>query len=267
GARGGRSSDRGTRWWPRQRPGPPPQLMILPPFFWHSALGTSTTPLPLLSFLPAQLVPAPAHEPWPLQSLIPSPFTLSPPALSSARAWTAPLARSVAAAAAIRIPLLTRSMVLSSSPQSGRSLGCRLRRPRLARVSAAPRSATPSGAYGVEGPGALVRRRRRRRPPLAGAPVARRGNRGGVREHLRHPLRVRRLAHHRAEPGDPEPLQPAALLHRSEHHDGPAREQGPAAPSRGHPGAQPPRLGPRPVELSCRQPSPALDRDAARLPH
>src|SRR5262249_61443545 len=97
--------------------------MILPPFFWHSALGTSSIPLPLQSFLPAQLLPAPAHAPWPLQSLIPTHFTLSPPAFSSARARTAPLARSVAAAAAIRIPLLTRSMVLSSSPPSGEVVG------------------------------------------------------------------------------------------------------------------------------------------------
>src|SRR5262249_26795563 len=144
------------------------------------------------------------------------------PALSSARALTAPLASSVAAAAAIRIPLFTRSMSLSSSPPGRESLGCRLRRPGWPSVSVAPRSATPSPAYGVEGPGALAFRCPRPRSPLADPPHARRSHPGGVRQHLRRAVRLRRLAHHRAEPGDPEPRQPAALLHRPEHHDDPA---------------------------------------------
>src|SRR5262245_36291962 len=86
----------------------PLQLTTLPPFFSHSAFGTDMTPLPLHEFCPAQLLPAPAQPPLPLHSLMPTHFTLSPPALSSARALTAPVANSVAAAVAIRMPLLAR---------------------------------------------------------------------------------------------------------------------------------------------------------------
>src|SRR5262245_1870658 len=66
------------------------------------------TPLPLHEFWPAQLLPAPAQPPFPLHSLMPAHFTLSPAALSSARALMAPVANSVAAAVAIRMPLLAR---------------------------------------------------------------------------------------------------------------------------------------------------------------
>src|SRR5262249_62148279 len=98
------------------RPGPTSsQLTILPCFCSHSAFGTTTIPFPLQAFWPAQLPPAPAHAPLPLHSLMPVHFTLSPPALSSARAFTAPLAKSVAAAVAIRMPLLTRFIDFSLS--------------------------------------------------------------------------------------------------------------------------------------------------------
>src|SRR5262249_18531861 len=94
---------------PGARPGPiSSQLMILPCFCSPSAFGTTTIPFPLQAFWPAQLPPAPAQAPLPLHSLMPVHFTLSPPALSSARAFTAPLAKRVAAAVAMRIPLLTR---------------------------------------------------------------------------------------------------------------------------------------------------------------
>src|SRR5262249_32195153 len=122
------------------RPGPTSsQLTILPCFCSHSAFGTTTIPFPLQAFWPAQLPPAPAQAPLPLHSLMPVHFTLSPPAFSSARAFTAPLAKSVAAAVAIRIPLLTRFIDLSFSlsPYAGEVTGgCRLRRPRGRQVSA-----------------------------------------------------------------------------------------------------------------------------------
>src|SRR4029453_11497535 len=92
------------------------QLTTLPPFFSHSALGTEMMPLPLHEFWPAQLLPAPAQEPWPLHSLMPTHFTLSAPALSSARALMAPVANSVAAAVAIKMPLLAPVLELSFSP-------------------------------------------------------------------------------------------------------------------------------------------------------
>src|SRR5262249_8923022 len=145
---------------PDARPGPiSSQLMILPCFCSHSAFGTTTIPFPLQAFWPAQLPPAPAHAPLPLHSLMPVHFTLSPPALSSARAFTAPLAKSVAAAVAMRMPLLTRFINFSfplRSPSAGRPPGggrrkvARLGHPGWRRVSTA-RSATPSGFHGIEG--------------------------------------------------------------------------------------------------------------------
>src|SRR5215475_13535035 len=115
--------------------------MTLPPFFSHSALGTVTTPLPLHEFWPAQLLPAPAQEPCPLHSLMPVHFTWSLPAFSSARALMAPLANSVAAAVAIRIPLLALVIDISFSP---RNLGKPFELPALdARGGASFHSAAP----------------------------------------------------------------------------------------------------------------------------
>ena len=191
----------------------------------------------------ARCCPPPAQLPWPLHSLMPTHFTLSPPAFSSARALTAPERNSAAAAPAIRMPLFARVMDLSFSPGGGSTLsGRRLRRP-------AARGSFQSGparlhhrGYGVEGglrgspmPGWLA--------PLllAGAIVAAYSNGFDV------PFVLRRLAHHRAEPGHPHAAPHAGLLRRSRHHDGPAREQGPASAAPGHDGAQlPASRAPRP---------------------
>src|SRR6185436_18507334 len=89
--------------------------MTLPPLDLHSSAVALTTPLPLQEFCPAHEFPAPAQPPWPLQALMPVQLTLSPAALSSARAVTAPERNSAAAAPAIRIPLLFLVMILSSS--------------------------------------------------------------------------------------------------------------------------------------------------------
>src|SRR6185503_14921198 len=92
-----------------------PPSMTLPPLDLHSSAVALTTRLPLQEFCPAHEFPAPAQPPWPLQALMPVQLTLSPAALSSARAVTAPERNSAAAAPAIRIPLLFLVMILSSS--------------------------------------------------------------------------------------------------------------------------------------------------------
>src|SRR5262245_23186572 len=84
---------------------------------------------------------------------MPTHFTLSPPAFSSARAFTAPLANSAAAAVATTIPLLTR--FIRTSPSFPERCGVASERtgfgrPRWLEVSAA-RSATLSALHGIEG--------------------------------------------------------------------------------------------------------------------
>src|SRR5262245_18038118 len=80
--------------------------MTLPPFFMQSSLLVSTTPLPLQAFCPAQLLPAPAHEPCPLHALMPAQDTVSPVLSPAARATTAPLRMRLAAALAISTPVV-----------------------------------------------------------------------------------------------------------------------------------------------------------------
>src|SRR2546427_8892424 len=76
----------------------------LPPLALQSAAVVLLWPWPLQAFLPAQEWPAPAQLPCPLQALIPSQITWSPPVFSSARAPTAPERNRAAAAVARRIP-------------------------------------------------------------------------------------------------------------------------------------------------------------------
>src|SRR5262249_56098060 len=78
--------------------------MTLPPAFVHSSAPLMlTNPLPLHAFWPLHEFCALAHAPWPLQALTPLQCT-SPPALSAARATTAPLSNRLAAALAINMP-------------------------------------------------------------------------------------------------------------------------------------------------------------------
>src|SRR5262245_61056552 len=261
---------------PDARPGPiSSQLMILPCFCSHSAFGTTTIPFPLQAFWPAQLPPAPAHAPLPLHSLMPVHFTLSPPALSSARAFTAPLAKSVAAAVAMRMPLLTRFIDFSfPSPLGGRPPGEGHRRvagldapARVRFQPGAARSATPSGFHAIEGADAPARGFESGGAGMAGPTASRRCDRRDVLERAPRPLRLRRLAHDRTESGHPDAPPHPELLRRSGHDDHPAREQGPAAAAPGDHGAQLPALRARSVELPRGEPAAALDRDAALVPH
>src|SRR5262249_37908829 len=176
--------------WPPLPPARPgaAQLMTLPPFFSHSALGTVTTPLPLQEFWPAQLLPAPAPGPCPLHALLPLHFTCSLPAFSSARALMAPLANSVAAAVAIRIPLLALVIDISFSP---RNLGMLFELPALdARgggsfhPSGRARPATPSRARAIEGSNGSA-------AGVVRTAAPRRGDRRRVRERAGRPVRVR----------------------------------------------------------------------------
>src|SRR5215475_9872318 len=78
--------------------------MTLPPAFVHSSAPLMlTNPLPLHAFWPLHEFCALAHAPWPLQALTPLQCT-SPPALSAARATTAPVSSRLAAALAINMP-------------------------------------------------------------------------------------------------------------------------------------------------------------------
>src|SRR6476619_1291512 len=64
----------------------------LPPLSAHSLALVSTHPWPLQEFCPLQPWPPPEQEPCPLQELIPEQWTVSPLALSAARAISVPLA-------------------------------------------------------------------------------------------------------------------------------------------------------------------------------
>src|SRR5262245_66475735 len=89
--------------------------MTLPPAFVHSSAPlTFTNPLPLHAFWPLHEFCAPAQAPWPLQALTPLQCT-SPPALSAARATTAPLSSRLAAALAISMPFRHPFIVPPSS--------------------------------------------------------------------------------------------------------------------------------------------------------
>src|SRR5262249_55862510 len=91
----------------------------LPPFFTHSSRVIESAPLPLHEFSPAQLFCAVAHEPLPLQSLMPSHITLSLPLFSvcdSARTPIAPAMMSVAAALAMTRLLFRMRFLLGGRP-------------------------------------------------------------------------------------------------------------------------------------------------------
>src|SRR5262249_1982594 len=84
--------------------GAPLGSMTLPPAFVHSSAPLMlTNPLPLHPFWPLHEFCAPAQAPGPLRALTPLQCP-SPPALSAARATTAPLSSRLAAALAINMP-------------------------------------------------------------------------------------------------------------------------------------------------------------------
>src|SRR5262249_28366808 len=75
-----------------------------PPAFVHSSAPLMlTNPLPLHAFWPLHEFCALAQAPWPLQALTPLQCT-SPPALSAARATTAPLSSRLASPLALGMP-------------------------------------------------------------------------------------------------------------------------------------------------------------------
>src|SRR5262249_60980230 len=105
---------------------------------------------------------------------MPTHFTLSPPAFSSARAFTAPLANSAAAAVATTIPLLTR--FIRTSPSFPRTPGVAsqrtgFRRPIWLDVSAAPFGYTIGPPWGRGGAGCPPPPPRRPDPGGGGPPA------------------------------------------------------------------------------------------------